>query len=135
MLKSFLPFLNFLGQAISQKAIKSGTVLMSAVRPESNNSPALTELGSPEVTVCTMLSVLVHLIVLPELIITGFSENDLSPRIAAFFTIVTSFVLELLTKEALEVCFKMFWFHSHAVIVTPRINFQSSYSSIWICLL
>ena len=43
---------------------------MSAVRPKSNNSPALTELGSPEVTVCTTLSVLVHLIVLPELIIT-----------------------------------------------------------------
>ena len=39
--------------------------IISAVRPESNNSPALTELGSPDVTVCTMLSVLVHVIVFP----------------------------------------------------------------------
>ena len=56
-------------------------------------------------------------------------ENDLSPRIAGFFTIVTSFVLELLVKEALV------WFHHHIVIVTRRMNFRSSYSSVWICLL
>jgi hypothetical protein len=68
--------------------------IISAVKPESNNSPALTELGSPDVTVCTILSVLVHVTVLPELVITGFGEYDLSPRAAAFFTIVTSFVLE-----------------------------------------
>ena len=36
-------------------------------------------------------------------VITGFGEYDLSPRVAAFFTIVTSFV-ELLADEALEKC-------------------------------
>ena len=57
--------------------------IISAVKPESNNSPALTELGSPDVTVWTILSVLVHVTVPPELVITGFGEYDLSPRVAA----------------------------------------------------
>ena len=78
--------------------------IISAVRPESNNSPALTELGSPDVTVCTMLSVLVHVIVLPASVITGFGEYDLSPRVAAFFTIETSFDIVLLEEEILEEC-------------------------------
>jgi hypothetical protein len=78
--------------------------IISAVKPESNNCPALTELGSPDVTVCTMLSMLVHVTVLPASVIIGFGEYDLSPRVAAFFTIETSFVLVLLAEEALEEC-------------------------------
>ena len=48
--------------------------IISAVKPESNNSPALTVLGSPDVTVCTMLSRLVQVTVLPASVITGFGE-------------------------------------------------------------
>ena len=79
--------------------------IISAVRPESNNSPALTELGSPDVTVCTMLSVLVHVIVFPVSVITGFGEYDLSPRVAVSFLYYCDFnSLELLADEALEKC-------------------------------
>ena len=38
--------------------------VMSAVKPESNNSPAWTVLGSPEVAVCILLSMLVQVTVL-----------------------------------------------------------------------
>src|SRR6476659_2122692 len=79
--------------------------IIRAVRPESNNSPALTVLGSPDVTVCTMLSVLVHVTVFPVSTVIGFGEYDLSPRVAAFFTIETSFVIELIEVEILEDCF------------------------------
>ena len=67
--------------------------IIRAVKPESNNSPALTVLGSPDVTVCTMLSMLVHVTVLPASTVIGFGEYDLSPRVAASLTIETSFVL------------------------------------------
>jgi predicted secreted protein len=39
--------------------------IISAVKPESNNSPALIVLGTPDVTVCIVLSMLFHLTVFP----------------------------------------------------------------------
>jgi hypothetical protein len=74
--------------------------IISADKPESNNSPALALFGSPEVTVCTMLSVLIHVTVLPASVIIGFREYDLSPRVAAFFIIETSFVLTLSLRNS-----------------------------------
>ena len=50
--------------------------IISAVKPESNNSPALAELGSPDVTVWIILSILVHVTVLPASIVIGFGEYD-----------------------------------------------------------
>ena len=48
--------------------------IIRAVKPESNNSPASTVLGWPDVTVCTMLSMLVHVTVLPASIVIGFGK-------------------------------------------------------------
>jgi hypothetical protein len=39
-------------------------------------------LGIPDVTVCKMLSLLVHVTVVPTLILIGFGENALLPRVA-----------------------------------------------------
>ena len=78
--------------------------IIRAVKPESNNSPAWAVLGSPEVTVCTMLSVLVQVTVLPASIIIGFGEYDLSPCVAAPLTIETSSVFEVFEEETLKDC-------------------------------
>src|SRR6185437_6963253 len=67
--------------------------MISAVKPESNASPAFAVLGIPDVTVCRLLSLLFHVTVLPTLILIGFGENALLPRVAAPFTIKTLFVL------------------------------------------
>lgn len=77
---------------------------MSAVRPESNNSPALTVLGTPEVTVCIVLSMLFHLTVVPTLMLIGFGEYDLLPSVAAPFDIKTSLVLVLLEVDSSDGC-------------------------------
>ena len=50
-------------------------------------------LGTPDVTVCRVLSLLVHVTVLPTLILIRFGENALFPRVAAPCTIETLFVL------------------------------------------
>jgi hypothetical protein len=55
-----------------------------------------------------MLSVLVHVTVLPVSTVFGFGEYDLSPRVAAFLTIETTFVFELSEEEILEDCFSGF---------------------------
>ena len=68
--------------------------IMSAVNPESNASPAFAVLGVPDVTVCRLLSSLVHVTVVPALILSRFGENALSPRVVAPFSISTLFVLE-----------------------------------------
>ena len=47
----------------------------------------------PDVTVCRLLSLLVHVTVVPTLILIRFGENALLPRVAAPFTIETLFVL------------------------------------------
>ena len=47
----------------------------------------------PDVTVCRLLSLLVHVTVVPILILITFGENALLPRVAAPFTIETLFVL------------------------------------------
>ena len=67
--------------------------MISAVKPESNASPAFAVLGIPDVTVCRLLSLLVHVTVVPTLILIRFGENALLPRVAAPFTIETLFVL------------------------------------------
>jgi hypothetical protein len=48
---------------------------------------------------------LVHVTVFPASTVIGFGEYDLSPRVAAFFTIETSFDIVLLEEEILEECF------------------------------
>ncbi|MGA8842978.1 MAG: hypothetical protein WB511_05280 [Nitrososphaeraceae archaeon] len=53
--------------------------VISAVKPESNNSPAWAVLCSPEVTVSILLSMLVQVTVLPALTVIGVGEYDLSP--------------------------------------------------------
>ena len=57
-----------------------------------------------------MLSILVHVTVFPVSTVIGFGEYDLSPRVAAFFAIETSFVIELLEEEILEEFFGDFLF-------------------------
>jgi hypothetical protein len=67
---------------------------MNAVNPESNASPTFSALGVPDVTVCIILSLLVHTTVLPTLILSGFGEYASSPRVVAPFTIEILFVSE-----------------------------------------
>src|SRR4030095_13396022 len=76
--------------------------IISAVKPESNNSPALTVLGTPDVIVCTVLSVFFHITVFPTWMLIGFGEYDLLPRVAAPFIMRTSFVFVLLEVDPLE---------------------------------
>ena len=58
--------------------------------------------GIPDVTVCIVLSLLVHVIVSPTLIVIGFGKNDLSPRVVAPFTIETWIELLSLDEDILD---------------------------------
>jgi hypothetical protein len=55
-------------------------------------------LGIPDVTVCRLLSLLVHVTVLPTLILTRFGENALLPSVSAD-VVKESFDFVLLEKD------------------------------------
>ena len=105
--------------------------VISAVKPESNNSPARAVLGSPEVTVCILLSMLVQVTVPPALTVIGVGEYDLSPSVGCSLH-YQDLICFCIVRRAL---WSMFCFHCHSMIVKTRMHNRGCYSSIWICFL